>query len=270
MTKNILDLRGEEKIQSEFNLYAKSVLNDEIRLYIIENAVEYCESEDMSFLPDEGVIESLIVLFKKYYTAIKLFHGCKPIDVEDYYTKGILVQDSERLYKLASEIFSDVNEEELSRAFGKTKESHREEGSEGSVFFTFSKNELVKKGGHFLIKGSEFIQALAIEINDSKVNLREIGIPTIFEVNIPISFIPNEKIKKDVICPLLANWGNQLLKNDPEETNAGYQTCFEIKQPIDPSYIVSHYHPDEIVDPLPDNHRGIYRSKITSCEVCEK
>ncbi|MCK9397150.1 MAG: hypothetical protein M0Q44_16365 [Methylobacter sp.] len=264
MTKNVLDLRDKEKIQSEFNLYAKAVLNDDIRLYINENPAEYCESDDMSFLPDEDVIESLIDYFKKYYTAIKLFHGCKPIDVGDYYTKGILVQDSERLYKLASVIFSDVNEEELRRAFKKTNDQHSEIGS---VFFTSNDEVLVKYSGHYLIRGSEFIQALAIEISNSNVNLKKIGVPTIFEVNIPISIFPNEDIKK-VICPLVADWGNQLLKNDLEETNADNETCFEIKQSINPSYIVNHYHPNKIEDP--NNYQRIYTSEITSCELCEK
>jgi hypothetical protein len=262
MTKKVLDLRDKEKIQSEFNLYAKSVLNDEICLYIIRNKTEYCDSDDMSFLPDESVIESLIVLFKKYYTAIKLFHGCKPIDVGDYYTKGILVQDSEKLYKLASVIFSDVNEEELLRAFRKTYDQHSENGS---VFFTSNDKVLVKDSGHYLIRGSEFIQALAIEISNSSVNLEKIGVPTIFEVNIPISIFPNEDIKK-IICPLVADWGNQRLKNDPEETTDD-ETCFEIKQSIDPSYIVNHYHPNKIENP--HNHNRIYTSEITSCEFCE-
>lgn len=262
MTKNVLDLRDKERIQSEFNLYAKAVLNDDIRLYVIENSAEYCYSDDMSFLPDKDVIKSLIDSFKIYYSAIKLFHGCKPINVGDYYTKGILVQDSEKLYKLASVIFSDVDGEELGTAFRKINDQYNENGS---VFFTSNDEVLVKNSGHYLIRGSEFIQALAIEIYNSSVNLEKIGVPTIFEVNIPISIFPNEDIKK-VICPLVADWGNQLLKNDPEEAIYD-ETCFEIKQSIDPAYIVNHYHPNKIEDP--NNHQRIYTSEITSCELCE-
>lgn len=263
MTKNILDLREKEKIQSEFNLYAESVLNDDIRFYVNENSAEYCESDDMSFLPDGDVIESLIDSFRKYYTAIKLFHGCKPIDVRDYYSEGILVQDSERLYKLASAIFSHVTEEELLRKF----EAEKDSSENGSVFFTSNDEYLVKNSGHYLIRGSEFIQALATGIENGSVILEKKGVPTIFEVNIPISIFPNEDIKK-IICPLVAQWGNQLLKNAHDETSADNETCFEIKQSINPSYIVDHYHPNKI--PHPINHGRIYISEITCCELCEK
>lgn len=265
--KNILDWRNQSNCQLELNNYADDILNDEVRLYIVNQNVTYCFSDNMSFLPDESIVEKVIEKIKLFYNFVKAFHGCRPVALKSYYDHGLQGQSFDPIEKLFKKIFADFDEEILDKVIFDAK--NRNYSEEGSIFFVCNDQELIEDCGHYLIQGSEYLQGLAarlmkIQSNgiDHRLRLRKYGVPTILEVNIPVSIIPYYQLK-ELAQTLIADWGNRLLDvRENYDDNMG----FRIYEPITPSHIVNHYHPRNINDP--HYYPSVYRSKKITCDMC--
>jgi hypothetical protein len=99
---------------------------------------------------------------------------------------------------------------------------------------------------------------------DYRLRLREIGIPTIFELNIPIHKISKNQIF-DLMENIILSWASINLHQ--EEINYHSGRGFVVHSDIEPSCIVNHYHPKCIIDP--HFHDIPYYPKITKCEICK-
>jgi hypothetical protein len=263
----ILDWRDKKKWTSDLNSYAKKILNKKLVNQLLDNDIKGCWADDMSWLPEQNIVKSFKKLFEKFYTHIKCFHGSRPINVSSYYENGLVGQNRDVIESQFRELFSDVDINLIEKCIEKL--NNRGESEKGKIYFACNDNNLIEDSGHYLIQGSEYIMSLATCLvrqnnhnEDFRLRLREIGIPTIFEVDIPLEYIPGYQIN-ELVQSIIAAWGNQHLF--PDEYH-DHEMGFVIYKDIEPSNIVDHWHPKRIKDP----HSGHvwYYSEVTVCEMC--
>lgn len=191
------------------------------------------------FVFDEYFINDInsckTINLKSEYTHIRGYHGCRVLNLDNYYQNGIVPINKNEALKRALYLLQDdnISEDKIRKVFNlhwrRLTETHK------YVWFTLIKNELIDYCGHYLIYGSEFICSIANELCCQE-NLKK-GTPTIFHCNIPIGKIPTHYL---------------------EGINESIQTCdggncgFKIIGSISKDEIVKCEHPRKILDPL--NH----------------
>lgn len=120
----------------------------------------------------------------RHYTHIRAYHACRPLNISDYLQEGIKPIDYKMaLYDTKTRIVSEyVSEADavcmLCSLWKDFHDMHKK------VWVQMNKNDLLTYSGHYLIYGSEFINALAMNLG-CRDKLKKIGIPTIFSCDIP-------------------------------------------------------------------------------------
>lgn len=186
-----------------------------------------------------------IINLKDEYSHIRGYHGCRVLNLDDYYKNGIIpITKNETLKRAVYLLKSDrLSEEKIVEVFNSNwmnlVEIHK------YVWFTLTKSELINYCGHYLIYGSKFICGIAAELYCQE-NLKK-GIPTIFHCDIPI-----EKIPSDYLGDL----------NERIQVGDGANCGFKIIGSINKDEIVRCEHPSLILDPLNGYRPYYYQQKL--------
>lgn len=171
----------------------------------------------------------------KEFTHIRAFHGCRTNILNSYYTEGIIPLTKERAYEqiqITLQSKKYINEEEITSTFNRLwTEPNR-------VWFAITKEEIVKRSGHYLLYGSEFINSVLAQFY-LRDELKKNGKPTIFACDVPLDVI-GQPYQSDIIDSLRTK----------ESLN---HLSFMIYGILSSEDIVSHEHPDssKIYDPYP-------------------
>ena len=177
------------------------------------------------------------------YTHLRAFHACRPLRIEDYFKKGIMpISYNSALQDVKDRIVCDrVSEKEAVSKF-------QEEWSDFAdmhkrVWLQMNKKLLLNEASHYLIYGSEFINALSMKLF-CRDRLKKIGIPTIFFCDIPI----------DDIDPLtLSNIQDCI--NEEWTDDIGFSV-----DEVDVNNIVDYEHPTKrMTDPYGGSYKPNYR-----------
>ncbi|OMF72870.1 hypothetical protein BK143_11575 [Paenibacillus peoriae] len=187
-----------------------------------------------------AIFEELIKIQKRSnfnlleeYTHLRGYHGCRPISVESYYQNGIVPIEKELAKEEALIRLKDkwITEDKILNIFDELW--NELEHPHKSVWLTYSQKELIDNCGHYLIYGSEFICGMGAQLF-CQPNLKKIGVPTIFSCDIPLQNIPEDYLSAF----------NQKIRS--QDSSGG----FRLNNKVLPSEIVSHTHPNRIIDPL--------------------
>lgn len=174
-----------------------------------------------------------IINFKDEYSHIRGYHGCRVLNLDDYYENGIVPINKNETLKRALYLLKNdrVSENDIVKVFNShwrgLAETHK------YVWFTLTKSELIDYCGHYLIYGSEFICGVAADLR-CQDSLKK-GIPTIFHCDVPIEKIPSTYLED---------------LNDSIKTGDGYNCGFKVIGVISKDEIVKCEHPRKILDPL--------------------
>lgn len=135
----------------------------------------------------------------KGYTHIRAYHACRPLSVEQYLENGIQKRSkiellSETIIRLGGLRLPD---DEIRRAFdGVWKDYHGEADCNNGVYLGAWKEELLNESAHYLIYGSETMNATAValapnewEVNRFRDELKKTGRPTLIVCDIPLADI---------------------------------------------------------------------------------
>lgn len=166
------------------------------------------------------------------YTHIRAYHACRPLSIQKYLKEGIqIINRKQALKESLDRIKSDfIDEEEIKKKFNENwkelNDIHKR------VWLQVNKEELLSESGHYLIYGSEFINALATELG-CKSSLKKVGIPTIFYCDIPMSDISSSMIKEIEML---------IVSEDAEDIS------FAVDEVVSQE-IVDYEHPKEVPDP---------------------
>lgn len=108
-------------------------------------------------------INSIIDFYEKY-DSIQCYHACRTDDIDSYYDKGIKSYTFESLLDHIKNIL-DIDEENLRfvEMFAIAKEKYNNNGNR-FVYFQLNRNELMNYSKHYLSKGSELVQSIAVSL----------------------------------------------------------------------------------------------------------
>lgn len=239
-----LDVRD---VKLVVNFVDKLVGLEEVRR-LKSRKIDWCYSDDLDWLPDSFNFNEFVTALTAMSAGIKVFHGCRPLSVNSYYQLGFSANKHTQLKKQFEETFSDIHSNITVPIFEFIYETRSDENTK--TYFICDTERLVNGGaGNYIIYGSEMLlcaaRALEEELEKSLVDrLKSVGIPTIFEVDLPYELIPDSQVK-DFARTLLAAWGN--FHKFPEE-NRGIEFVVITNDKVLPEHIVNHYHPTKILD----------------------
>jgi hypothetical protein len=266
MKERILDWRNRRSWLGSIRFYASDLLTERTRQRL-RQIRPHCWSDVMDWLPNhEDLVPAFGERFAQYYSHVKAFHGCRPESLCTYYSQGLLGQDSERIKSAFRQIFADVDTCDLNEAIERME---RRDGSErGRIWLTADDRRMMEEFGHYAIHGSEYLLALAAKLTvinaseDFRLRLRKVGIPTILEVDIPMTQVSSFN-KMEVARMILSEWG-QLITRQP--LGRGSAPCYVVDEDISPECIKAHYHPQKIRDF--HGFTSTYINHTIECDMC--
>src|SRR5919205_705887 len=93
----------------------------------------------------------------RYYSAVRAFHACRPLDVSSYYEQGLIPLDpgkaaSDFKRHLLCGDFPELDESDLDSVIKDTTL----DTIEGRVYFNLDERLLIEQCGHYLLYGSEY------------------------------------------------------------------------------------------------------------------
>ena len=162
------------------------------------------------------------------YTHIRAYHACRPLDVHEYLTHGIVPYTKDKAKREAIlRLGKAISEKKIAEKFDEIWYESKEK-----VWLACNKRTLIEESGHYLIYGSEFLNVLAMELGYREI-LKLTGFPTIFSCDIPITDLSKSVAKE------LENYINEGEVDDAS-------IC--VTQ-VDPEKIISYEHPKRVMDP---------------------
>ena len=213
MPRHLFDWNSPELWLSEVELYGSHILTPRIRTKIASTRPK-CWSDDFDWIPRAHAIDDFAEALSAFYSHVRAFHACRPRDVATYLHQGLRIQEPEVIVQQFYEIYSDVPKRSLDLAV----ENHlaRTESERGKLWVILSSSDFVKDSGHYLIQGSEYLMTLAASlckiapgVEDYRWRLRNFGIPTIFEVDIPVECFANYQMYA-LARNVLSAWGQKV------------------------------------------------------------
>ncbi|RWU24965.1 hypothetical protein DM813_04275 [Pseudomonas alkylphenolica] len=267
MIERVLDWRNRRAWLNALPRYASQVLTPPIRQHI-ETTRPECWSDDFRWLPNqEEVLPAFSEKLWSYYTHAKAFHGCRPESLATYFEEGLRGQEPDRILQTFRRLYADVPTSALNKAIRLMGERRGDE--RGSIWLSTDDHQMIRDHGHYIISGSEYLLALAANIHvedtwedDYRLRLRDVGIPTILEVDIPVDLIPaRERLAGARV--ILSHWGQRRARRLlGSSSSPGYRLSCNLP----PSSIKAHYHPGRVKDfhtPF-----GLYINKQLKCDMC--
>ncbi|WP_374965383.1 hypothetical protein [Lysinibacillus sp. RS5] len=182
------------------------------------------------------------------YTHIRAYHACRPINMESYLEEGIIPFHVGEMRQIAAETFG------ISLNIVTENEATLQDSDSKHVYFSLFKEELLNGSGHYLCWGSEYLAAIAGQLDKGIYGeyhdmLSNSGIPTIFVCDIPIDLLPQYQV--------------DLISEHYNPRNSNFAVW--ISETLKPEHIVTHEHPTNIYNPLQGCQ---YINKQTTCEWC--
>jgi len=267
MIERVLDWRNRRAWLTAIPRYATQVLTPAVRNHVEAQRPE-CWSDDLRWLPNhEEVLQAFSEKLWSYYSHAKAFHGCRPENLRSYFEEGLQGQDPERILQKFRRLYADVPPHALNKAIDVMHGRRADE--RGSIWLSTDDKQMIRDHGHYIISGSEYLLALAAHIDvgdpwaeDYRLRPREVGIPTILEVDIPVELIPaRERLAGAKV--ILSHWGQRRSRKLlGSSSSPGYRLSCDLP----PSSIKAHYHPARVTDF--HTHFGLYVNEKLECDMC--
>ena len=247
----------------------KDILTPELKAKLKKNReiVEYCDDPEAFETLSSKSIGDMITTEQinrcwQRYSHIRVYHGCRPVDVHSYYYKGLLLRDKgalvERFRKIfLSGKFPELTEEMLQKSIKEA--APYSIGCDGESSLFLDDRLCVERDSHYLIYGSEYLSSLVNSLrfvsNPPPIEniekyfsvLRGIGKPTIFEINLP-NIVENvrDNMMLELFQDMLTEWTSCVAHSRTEISKS--EIGFSLRKPLPPEYICSHHHPPKIKD----------------------
>jgi hypothetical protein len=184
------------------------------------------------------------------HESIVVFHGCRPLNVDAYYSEGLKPSNLDLLNDFARRIFLSGEFPEISETnFSSTVQSMTRL-DQGKAYVVLDEQELIQSCGHYMIYGSEHLCGIAASLSrgisqDYRQVLKRFGIPTVFKIAIPTREI-NQSDLEELAEEIRENFWDLRTELTPPLLN----WTFTLETPVPPRQILDHNHPAEIPDPL--------------------
>ncbi len=213
----------------------------------------------------KDAVEPLACRLSSY--EVRTFHACRPMLPENYFKSGIRVL---RQKKHMNELFRFLQSSGRACSLSALEAVASQVDADidrGKAFTALDRRELtLGHSGHYLIWGSELWSAILLRLGGCACRdlLLNRGIPTLFEVDLPLStWTPEQRI--ELARRLLQAWACGL--KEPLRRVPLTDFTFVANTDIPASQISGHHHPSRIRFP---NGLGIgwYRNPFRKCAAC--
>lgn len=195
-------------------------------------------------------VSRVLSALRSVYSGARGFHGCRPRNLGSYYQDGIRVADFSTLDAWARTIFLTDEFREITPAAIDTAIARISTVDQQVVHAILDDRVLIHYAGHYLVYGSERVCAIAAALSrtgstDYRQVLKRFGRPTIFEASLPWNTFTEHTLEN------LARRVREHL-SIVKRTGLPPEMDFTVtlRQMISPTQILSHYHPDVVIDPL--------------------
>ncbi|RQO64789.1 hypothetical protein DBR40_25095 [Pedobacter sp. KBW01] len=216
--------------------------------------------KELHFIKKNVKKHEFVCWFRARYDFIICYHGCCPKDVAQYYQNGFLPSDFPKTMQAFQGLLTEVGyhfpydiSDVLKIYQGKTNRF---------VYVILDEEDFIDQASHYIIYGSETMLSLAQNVSPSlKSYLRNIGIPTVFHLKIPLGKITDGELLnlyEQIRC------SNGTMEQRRFQIFSNYTIIIEPS--LDADCIVGHYHPTDL---LYDQHaKQQYQNKTTFCSIC--
>ncbi len=210
----------------------------------------------------DDVKEDLIDLLE--HQIVRCYHGCRTEDAGTYFREGLHFHRREKLEaRVRNLVESDARLQwmlpklaERMAEFPSTVDEHR-------CFLVLDDRDMIDNAAHYLIYGSEWI--CSVLGYGFRAPLVEKGVPTIIEVDLPLSRT-SPGLRRQLASLLLREWTRQFVRKPTEVLLQDF--TFVLHEVLPAKFIMDHYHPLKMKDPL---ERGaLYRSPRETCLYCDE
>ncbi len=201
------------------------------------------------------VKHELACLLTERFDTFRTFHGCCPLDTNSYYKQGIRRLDLQEYEQIAKDHFLSGRFPELSESdVLAAVEDMESDNRAGKVFFEANEKMLLECCGHYMLYGSEYLLGIAATLSrrdgpDYRKSLKGIGVPTVFVCNVPFDSIAFDTIL-ELSGSMIEVMFEKFLDSTYKHPQPGDCFGFPIRKNLPPEYIVGHYHPEYIRDPI--------------------
>lgn len=204
--------------------------------------------------PEVGseVEAKLVRKLTRRFSYLRAYHACSPKSVASYYERGLVPLDAQAVAALAKELFlsgdfPELDEAQLNEAITRVGTATRV----GRVYFDLDEELLIEHCGHYLLYGSEYVLAIAAQLERSQKRkyrqlLKGMGKPTIFVCDVPWKLI-SAQTKRELVQRVTREAID--LVGRPSYRVSTQDFGFSIRKTLPPQQIVRHYHPQNISDP---------------------
>lgn len=194
------------------------------------------------------------------YDFLRCFHGCRPIDINLYYRFGFLPSD---IKKTADNFDAFVKSINYRHPYDV---SHILSSYSGSVdkliYFILDDEDFLDSAPHYIIYGSELMLSLAQNVDERlKYYLRTVGIPTIFQCDIPLQIIEEHEL---ILIYDRIRQAKGTFEQKKYQVFSNYSIVVPSK--LDGCYITAHSHPTDVIYDFHAQEK--YQNKLATCAVC--
>lgn len=187
--------------------------------------------------------------FPAAFPALRMYHGCRCLDPQSYYERGIQILNAAAATKSFADIYLDhpqlpgITPADIDAAAHPLLDSDRRR--DGYAYFGLDDRHLLHRCKQYFTHGSEFLQALAANLQqrwtfDIQEDLARRGQPTVFCVRMPVNRLTYQQLRELGENAFYA-WAYGIARN----TRATWEIDFsvEIRAPLSASDILEHYFP---------------------------
>jgi hypothetical protein len=196
--------------------------------------------------PDDPILEQYAERLLREYSAVRCYHGTRPISVSSYYLRGIQVPEYHALERRARRLFCGPSGLGVDEALLKSIVRDIGPRDKSQVHLALDDRWLLRRAGHYLIYGSEYLQTIAGRLppkfNPCFDRLKRIGTPTVFVVDLPTKWISPPDLRQ-----LAFTLGQD---RSEEQTPKMLDFTITLYRTVPQRYIVGHHHPERIWDPF--------------------
>jgi hypothetical protein len=164
----------------------------------LEGIKEVRRRDGVRAAPRHTAVDIIALLFRERFRRVRLFHGCRPVEVDGYYREGVrrhglfVLDRARRVFRAHG-----VPDKDIETAIADT-DLHVDEGR---VFLVLDGDELIEHGGHYLIYGSEGVMAVAASLQrlgyaDAQDVLRMIGCPALLTCDVSLALLQDYSIRE--------------------------------------------------------------------------
>lgn len=213
------------------------------------------------FADVDSIAESLADAFDR--STFRAYHGCRTEDAGSYFRGGLLRHDRTVLTeRMRAFVESEPELAWLRDRLNDYIARNTNTIDDGRLYVVAGDEAMIGHFGHYLIYGSEWISAV-LGAYGRRVLLNR-GTPTIIEVDLPMKCM-SHSMRTEFARVMLREW-TRLICNEPDWI-APIEFGITLQFDLPPEFVVGHYHPQEIIDPL--NGYEPYRPSSTICAYCE-